>query len=114
MTSPFDLATLQSFLEFVPETRFLTLRFLTTQNRDSEHGSYVNHLLMLYLLTIDSDAALVSSTFEITHSSNFESRWLLPSGHLENSDFSAAARIDPFSEERGENVQGLVHLMISQ
>jgi len=33
---------------------------------------------VLYLLTIDSDATLVSSTFEITHSSNFESRWLLP------------------------------------
>ena len=35
-------------------------------------------LFVLYLLTIDSDAALVSSTFEITHSSIFESRWLLP------------------------------------
>ena len=53
-------------------------------------------LFVLYLLTIDSDAALVSSTFEITHSSNFESRWLLPSDHLENSDFSpAAAHIVP-------------------
>ena len=50
---------------------------------------------MLYLLTIDSDAALVSSTFENTHSLNSESRWLLPSDHLENSDFSAAARIVP-------------------
>ena len=52
-------------------------------------------LFVLYLLTIDSDAALDSSTFEITHSSDFESPWLLPSDHLENSDFSAAARIVP-------------------
>jgi len=34
-------------------------------------------LFVLYLLTIDPDAALVSSTFKITHSSSFESRWLL-------------------------------------
>ena len=53
------------------------------------------YLFVIYLLTIDSDAALVSSTFEITHSSNFESRWLLSSDHFENSDFSPAARIDP-------------------
>jgi len=37
-----------------------------------------SQLFVLYLLTIDSDAALVSSTFEIKHSINFESRWLLP------------------------------------
>ena len=43
------------------------------------------YLFVIYLLTIDSDAALVSSTFEITHSSNFEPRWL--------QIFSAAARI---------------------
>ena len=53
------------------------------------------YLFVIYLLTIDSDAALVSSTFEITHSSNFESRWLLSSDHLENSYFSPAARIVP-------------------
>ena len=35
-------------------------------------------LFVLHLLTIDSDAALVSSIFESTHSSNFEFRWLLP------------------------------------
>jgi len=35
-------------------------------------------LFVLYLSTIDSDAALVSSTFEITHFFIFESRWLLP------------------------------------
>ena len=35
-------------------------------------------LFMLCLLTIVSDAALVARTFEITHFSNFESRWLLP------------------------------------
>jgi len=35
-------------------------------------------LFVLYLMTIDSDAALGWSTFEITHSWNFESRWLLP------------------------------------
>ena len=37
---------------------------------------------MFYFLAIDSGAALVSNTFEITHSSNFESRcrvWRLPS-----------------------------------
>ena len=61
-----------------------------------QHHRRLLKLFVLYLLTIDSDAALVSSTFEITHSSNFESRWLLPSDHLENSDFSpAAAHIVP-------------------
>jgi len=35
-------------------------------------------LFVLCLLTIVSDAALVARTFEITHFSNFESRWLLP------------------------------------
>ena len=34
----------------------------------------VDLLLVLCLLTIVSDAALVAGTFEITHSSNFESR----------------------------------------
>jgi len=36
------------------------------------------NIFVLYLLTIDSDAALVTSFFENTHSSIFESRWLLP------------------------------------
>jgi len=60
-----------------------------------QHHRRLLKLFVLYLLTIDSDAALVSSTFENTHSLNSESRWLLPSDHLENSDFSPAARIVP-------------------
>jgi len=72
-----------------------SLRCFQQQN----HRRLLN-LFVLYLLTIDSDAALVSSTFEITHSLNFESRWLLPSHHLENSDFSAAACIVPAPKNR--------------
>jgi hypothetical protein len=50
------------------------LRCFQQQN----HRRRLLNICVLYLLTIDSDAALVSSTFEITHSSISESRWLLP------------------------------------
>ena len=47
-----------------------------------QYHCWLLKLFVLYLLTIDSDAALVSIVFEITHSSNFESRWLLPAWPL--------------------------------
>ena len=50
------------------------LRFFQQQN----HRRRLLNICVLYLLTIDSDAALVSTIFEITHSSIFEPRWLLP------------------------------------
>jgi len=49
------------------------LRCFQQQN----HRRLLN-IFVPYLLTIDADAALDSSTFEITHSSIFESRWFLP------------------------------------
>jgi len=49
---------------------------------------WIKVLFVLCLLTIVSDAAPVARTFEITNSSNFESRWFLPvCGHLENWEY---------------------------
>jgi len=75
------------------------LRCFQQQN----HRRRLLNISVLYLLTIDSDAALVSSTFQITHSSILSLDGFFPSDYFENSDFSVAARILPAPSLRMRN-----------
>ena len=71
--------------------RYVSLWILQLVSLRCFQQKYHRRLLKLiqyvipYDLTIDSDAALVSNTFQICHSLIFESRWLLsvlPCGEL--------------------------------